>query len=87
MRHERLASFLDALRAHDRAPALAFAGLLQRADDDGLLDRGEWLAAFTQSVDPAVAEALVAPGCADVDGRLDQPVGDLVRGELPVAVL
>ena len=50
----RLESFLAGLRAHARAPAVALVELLQRASDDGVLDRGEWLAALTQSVAPAV---------------------------------
>ena len=56
MTSPRLEAFLDGLRAHDRAPAVAMAELIQRADADGVLDRGEWLAAFTQSVAPAGSE-------------------------------
>ena len=48
----RLDAFLEGLRPHDRAPAIALAELVRRADDDGVLDRGEWLAAFTQSIAP-----------------------------------
>ncbi|HEX6588774.1 MAG TPA: LPS export ABC transporter ATP-binding protein [Longimicrobiales bacterium] len=52
MTTSRLDAFLDGLRAHDRAPAIALSELVQRADEGGTLDRGEWLAAFTQQVAP-----------------------------------
>ena len=52
----RLEAFLEGLRSHDRAPAVALAELIQRSNEDGALDRGDWLASFTHSLDPATTE-------------------------------
>ena len=49
----RLEAFLEGLRPHDRAPAVALAELIQRADADGTLDRGTWIAAFNHTLDPS----------------------------------
>ena len=40
-----LHDFARALQPHDRSTAAALIELFRRADDDGTLDRGEWLAA------------------------------------------
>ena len=51
----RMEAFLESLRPHDRAPAVALAELLQRADESGAMDRGEWLAALLQAIESGSA--------------------------------
>ena len=70
----RLQSFLEGLRSHDRAPAVALVELLQRANDDGVLDRGEWLAAFTQSVEPATADVPAEHDAEELRRYIDENV-------------
>lgn len=41
----KILAFADTLRPHDASLAVALLELVRRADDDGRLDRGEWLAA------------------------------------------
>jgi lipopolysaccharide export system ATP-binding protein len=41
----RLLEFVNGLRAHDASIGMALAELVRRADADGALDRGEWIAA------------------------------------------
>ncbi|HUF12199.1 MAG TPA: LPS export ABC transporter ATP-binding protein [Longimicrobiales bacterium] len=57
MTSSRLETFLDGLRAHDGSVAVAVAELIQRADESGALDRGEWMAAVTQGWDSGVGGA------------------------------
>lgn len=41
----KILAFADTLRPHDASVAVALLELVRRADEDGRLDRGEWLAA------------------------------------------
>jgi lipopolysaccharide export system ATP-binding protein len=44
-----LVEYLDTLKHHDASVALALLELVRRADADGVLDRGEWLAAVRRA--------------------------------------
>jgi len=42
----KILAFADTIRPHDASLAVALLELVRRADEDGALDRGEWLAAI-----------------------------------------
>jgi lipopolysaccharide export system ATP-binding protein len=62
----RVREFVAGLRPHDVSVGLALIELLRRADQDGALDRGEWIAA----VRSAHARAVGAAQDGGADGRL-----------------
>src|SRR5690349_22859690 len=45
----KLNEFAASLRPQDASVAVALAELVRRADDDGVLERGEWLAALSNA--------------------------------------
>ncbi len=63
MKAETLIEFVKNLRPHDSSLAVALVELVRRADDDGRLDRGEWLAAVRSAMARAVDGA--SPGGTD----------------------
>ena len=46
-------AFIDSLRAHDASVGVALVELIRRADDRGVLERGDWLSHVLMLVSPA----------------------------------
>jgi lipopolysaccharide export system ATP-binding protein len=60
-----LIEYTGRLRAHDASVAIALLELVRRADADGALDRGEWLAAIHSAYVSRVAEVRERTGLLD----------------------
>ncbi len=71
---ERLRRFFDGLRSHDGSVALALLELLRKADADGGMDRGRWLAAVRAAHARLVPEDSVLGTRGDAD-----PTEELTR--------
>src|SRR5688500_18264916 len=65
----RLIEFVYALRSHDVSVAIALLELVRRADDDGVLDRGWWLAAWSSGLRGTGTNISDAPAAA---GSIDE---------------
>jgi lipopolysaccharide export system ATP-binding protein len=67
-----LIEYINGLRAHDASVAIGLLELVRRADEDGQLDRGEWLAAIHAAYASGVATGEGA-GLLDGASATDSP--------------
>jgi ABC-type multidrug transport system fused ATPase/permease subunit len=67
-----LIDYINGLRAHDASVAIGLLELVRRADEDGQLDRGEWLAAIHAAYASGVATGEGA-GLLDGASATDSP--------------
>ena len=74
-----LENFAASLRRHDASVATALLELVRRADTDGTVDRGEWIAALRASHARAIADAHHETAPADVAVGEIADVGELER--------
>jgi lipopolysaccharide export system ATP-binding protein len=65
----KLLEFANSLRSHDATVGLALLELVRRADDDGVLDRGWWLAALIAALRETGSSVSDAPATA---GTIDE---------------
>ena len=63
-------TFVDTLRPHEASVAIALLELVRRADDLGILDRGEWLSAVSTDFRKLAGGALLGPSAEVADDEL-----------------
>jgi lipopolysaccharide export system ATP-binding protein len=71
-----LTDYLAGLRPHDASVAIGLLELVRRADADGAVDRGEWLAAIRRSYHERVAEEQGGGGLLQGASATSEPVDD-----------
>ena len=62
----RIRSFAETLRTHEVSVAIALLELVRRADDQGRLDRGEWLAAISAEFHRLIGGGLLGSSADEV---------------------
>ena len=74
----RVQEYVRHLRSHNASVAFALLELLRRADENGCLDRGEWLAAVRAALPGVAGGAAEGPGWSSDEADLDA-LGHYVR--------
>jgi lipopolysaccharide export system ATP-binding protein len=69
----RILEYAAALRPHDASVAIGLLELVHRADDDGVLERGEWLAAIRSAYVGLVSEQQEGAGLLDGASATSDP--------------